>query len=172
MTLELTERDLRRAYLGHLLRRQSIAGHAIGLSVVVAFSLALVLPKVDLHGHRETLFAVGLLAAPTALFYLALLGFLVVVSAFSIARRQIRTSRFLSEPSTLVFDQTGVDQSNRFSFGWTGWDAILETWERPDFFTVYVSKDALHVLPKRCVAAADLDRLRALFAAKGKLQIK
>jgi hypothetical protein len=67
-------------------------------------------------------------------------------------------------PFTWVVDESGCRWDGPNGSMTLRWSAIVKVRETADFFLLFVSANAAHFLPRRAVPAADLPRLRDLFA--------
>jgi len=78
------------------------------------------------------------------------------------ARSTLKTNRMLSGPLHYSFEPAGIIMRGSTYWGWQDWSNLHDTLETPQLFILRASTSQRNVIPKRCLAPGDLERLRAL----------
>jgi hypothetical protein len=88
----------------------------------------------------------------------------VVHSAFiyMASRSTLKTNRMLSGPMHYSFEPGGMVLRGATYWGWQDWTNLHETLETRHEFILRASSAQKNIIPKRCLAPGDLERLRAL----------
>lgn len=104
----------------------------------------------------------------------ALLALLFGGTYFS-ARKQFASNKSLHEKIRYVFSESGIDVTAAASSGHTAWTHIYEARETGSNFLLYLSKNIMYIVPKRCFRDAEQiasfkQLVRSQLAAQAKLK--
>jgi len=77
-------------------------------------------------------------------------------------RSTLKTNRMLSGPLHYTFESGGMTLRGSTYWGWQDWSNLHDTLETRRLFVLRASSAQKNVIPKRCLAPGDLERLRAL----------
>ena len=92
-------------------------------------------------------------------FWANLLPLVVLVITFGAiyfnAKKQMATNRILSERHHYVFSESGIEATAPSSSGRVGWQNVYEAHETKTNFLIFISKNMMYVIPKRCFADAE-----------------
>jgi hypothetical protein len=110
-------------------------------------------------------------------------GLLIPVGMFTLllggtyfsAKRQLTSNKALSEPLRYNFSESGIDSIAPSSSGHTSWSNIYEAYETKHNFLLFISRNMMHTIPKRCFRDREQinafkDLLRAKLSSKAKLK--
>jgi hypothetical protein len=109
--------------------------------------------------------------------FLIPVGLLVFVMAGTYfgAKRQMASNKALSERIHYTFSEKGIDTSASSSSGHTSWENLYVAHETKTNFLLFISKNMMYTIPKRCFNDADdivsfKDLLRSQLSSKAKLK--
>jgi len=88
----------------------------------------------------------------------ALLLFIIAGTYFG-AKRQMSSNKSLSQRIHYTFDETGIATVAPSSSGRTAWENIYKAHETKTNFLLFISKNMMYTIPKRCFA--DIQQLNA-----------
>ena len=103
-----------------------------------------------------------------------LLAFLLGSTYFG-AKRQMASNKSLSEPHHYTFSENGIDSVAPSSSAHTSWSNIYEAYETKHNFLLFLSRNALYTIPKRCFRDSEQinafkDLLKSELSSKAKLK--
>src|SRR5205823_7827522 len=78
------------------------------------------------------------------------------------SRSTLKTNRMLSGPLHYTFEPGGMTLRGSTYWGWQDWSNLHDTLETRHLFILRASSAQKNVIPKRCLAPGDLERLRVL----------
>lgn len=84
------------------------------------------------------------------------------VLTYMAARSTLKTSRTLNGTTHYSFDASGLLFRGSTYWGRTAWSNLHETLETSHALILRTSTSTKYIIPKRCLATGDLERLRAL----------
>jgi len=87
-----------------------------------------------------------------------LLAFLIGGTYFG-AKRQMASNTSLNERIHYIFDETGIATIAASSSGRTAWTNIYKAHETKTNFLLFISKNMMYTIPKRCFT--DVDQINA-----------
>ncbi len=104
----------------------------------------------------------------------ALLALMLGGTYFS-SKRQMASNKSLSEPHHYTFSEGGIDVTALSSSGHTSWSNFYEAHETKHNFLLFLSKNLMYVIPKRCFRnggqiASFKELLKAKLGGKAKLK--
>ena len=89
----------------------------------------------------------------------SLLPLVVLVITFGAvyfnAKKQMATNRILSERHHYVFSESGIEATAPSSSGRIAWQNVYAAHETKTNFLIFISKNLMYVIPKRCFADAE-----------------
>ena len=92
-------------------------------------------------------------------FWANLLPSVVLVITFGAVyfntKKQMASNRALSERVHYVFSENGIEATAPSSSGQTGWQNVYKAYETKTNFLIFISKNMMYVIPKRCFADAE-----------------
>ena len=71
------------------------------------------------------------------------------------AKKHMASNKALSERVHYVFSENGIDATALSSSGHTGWQNIYEAYETKSNFLIFLSKNLMYTIPKRCFDSVD-----------------
>jgi len=71
------------------------------------------------------------------------------------AKKQMASNRLLSERVRYVFSESGIEATAPSSSGRIAWQNVYEAHEAKTNFLIFISKNMMYVIPKRCFADAE-----------------
>lgn len=85
------------------------------------------------------------------------LGVLVLMFAgtYFSTKRHMASNRALSERVHYVFSESGIDATAPSSSGRTAWQNVYKAHETKTNFLIFISKNMMYVIPKRCFDGAE-----------------
>jgi len=96
----------------------------------------------------------------------AMVGFFCFLAlstlTYMASRSTLKTNRMLSGTVHYTFEPGGMILRGPTYWGWQDWSNLHDTLETRHLFILRSSTAQRNVIPKRCLAPGDLDRLRAL----------
>lgn len=89
--------------------------------------------------------------------YLLPLAVLVLIfgGAYYSAKKHMASNRALSERVHYVFSESGIEGTSPSTSGQTAWQNIYAAHETKTNFLIFLSKNLMYVIPKRCFDDAD-----------------
>jgi len=99
------------------------------------------------------------------IFFPAALLIFVLIGTFLAARRNLKRHAALQGEIRYSFSRDGISAAGSVSSGQTGWKGVGDAFETKRSFLIFISKNVLYVIPKRCFREGeDVIRLRRLLA--------
>jgi hypothetical protein len=77
---------------------------------------------------------------------------LLLGNTYLSAKRQMATNKCLSERIHYTFSENGIDATAPSSSGHTSWTNIYKAYETKSTFLLFISKNMMYTIPKRCFA--------------------
>ena len=78
----------------------------------------------------------------------------VIAGTYFNAKKHLASNRSLSETIHYVFSEEGIDATAVSSSGRTAWQNVLEAHETGKNFLIFLSKNMMYIIPKRCFHSA------------------